>query len=497
MQSPKAIVIGSGVAGLAIAVRLAVQGFAVTVFEKNAYAGGKLYAFKKDGYTFDAGPSLFVDPANITELFKLADEPVEKYLSYKKVDIACRYFYEDDAVIQSSADNKSFAMEMQNKTGEHASHIEAYLKSSKKLYQDIGEIFLHHSLHKRKTWLQPAVVKAFASVKPAYLFASLNKFNSKRFNTQHAQQLFNRFATYNGSNPFTAPAMLSLIAHAELNEGVYYPEGGMASITNALYQLALNKNVAFVFDTIVQRIIVHNGKALGVVVNDENIFADVVVSDVDIHLAYTNLLNDKRTASNLLKQERSSSALVFYWGINKTFQQLGLHNILFSKDYAAEFDHLFKKKLLFDDPTVYINITSKEEAAHAPDGKENWFVMINAPYNNGQDWQSLQQEARDNIIRKINRILSVNLKAYIETEQVLTPAGIETETLSFMGAIYGTSSNTKMAAFMRHANFSKAYQRLYFVGGTVHPGGGIPLCLKGAAITADLIATDKKKWKEH
>ena len=188
----------------------------------------------------------------------------------------------------------------------------------------------------------------------------------------------------------------------------------------------------------------------------------------------------------ILSQERSSSAVIFYWGIGKSFPQLDLHNIFFSGDYKAEFDAIFKTKTLFEDPTVYVNITSKDVPTDAPAGKENWFVMVNAPHDTGQDWKELSIALRKWVIQKLNRALDVDIAPLIEEEWIMTPDVIEARTQSYLGALYGASSNNKMAAFMRHPNFSKQLTNLYFCGGSVHPGGGIPLCLLSAKIVADL-----------
>ena len=496
MSFYKAIVIGSGVAGIASAIRLSLQGFQVTVFEKNNYPGGKLTSFSESGYHFDAGPSLFIQPSNIEELFSLAGEPVEEYFNYRKVPVACKYFYEDGTVLNAYADKEKFAEELNSKLSENKTTVETYLATAEKLYRDVGEIFLNYSLHKAGTLWNAPLAKAIAAVKTKHLFRTLNQVNKNSFNHEHTVQLFNRYATYNGSNPFKAPGMLSLIPHPEYNEGVFYPEGGMINITNALYQLALKKNVVFHFNAPVQRIVHEKGKVDGVMVNNKKIDADVVVSNMDVYFTYRHLLSDDNKASQLLKQERSSSALIFYWGIGKEFPELDLHNIFFSADYKTEFDYLFNKKALYHDPTVYINITSKyEPGKHAPEEKENWFVMINAPANCGQDWKLAKQQAKKNIIEKLNRLLHTDIASLIEVEQLLDPVTIEDRTSSYMGALYGTSSNSRNAAFLRHPNFSKHIKGLYFAGGSVHPGGGIPLCLKSAKIVSDIVASDTKKWK--
>jgi phytoene desaturase len=486
----QAVVIGAGIAGMAVAIRLAIQGWQVRVFEKNSYPGGKLSWFEQNGYSFDAGPSLFTQPQLIEELFRQAGEPIADYFNYKASEVACSYFFENGKKVIGWAHKEKFATEMEAQLGENPAQVLKYLNQSANTYNHIGRLFLDQSLHRWRKFRWLKVRNALAYTKRAFLFQSLHQYNQSFFKTPEATQLFNRYATYNGSNPYKAPAMLSLIPHLEMNDGTYYPRGGMISITRALHQLALKKGVQFVFDTGVQRIIEHAGVARGIVVNEANIMADIVVSNCDAYFTYKNLLAKNEMAAKVLKQERSSSALIFYWGIGQSFPQLGLHNILFSHNYEQEFHHLFSTRSFYTDPTVYINITSKMETGQAPPGKENWFVMINAPAHVGQPWHEWIPQARQRIVEKINRTLHTQIENYIETESVLDPTTIESRTTSYMGSLYGTSSNSKMAAFLRHPNFSKSIKGLYFVGGSVHPGGGIPLCLHSAAIAAGLVRDD-------
>ena len=490
MQPPKAIIIGSGIAGMATAIRLATEGFTVEVFESNDYPGGKLSVFEKDGFRFDAGPSLFTQPVNIEELFHLANEPIQDYFNYSSVDVACHYFFENGKNIIAYTDKKKLAIEFSDKLGENSQSVIKYLSDAEKLYENVGMVFLNHSLHKMETWLNRRVIKALSTVKFSYLFKTLHQHNKSVFKTPEAVQIFNRFATYNGSNPYKAPGMLSLIPHLELSQGTYYPQGGMISITNALYKLALKKDVKFNFNHKVERILHDNGKAKGISTNSKTYFADVVVSNGDVYYTYKNLLNHSSVVKKLEGIERSSSALIFYWGIKKEFHQLGLHNILFGEKYESEFDHLFHKGSMIDDPTIYINITSKLEKEHAPSECENWFVMVNAPANTGQDWNELVSKTKASVINKINRLLNTNIEEYLVSETIMDPVVIEQKTGTYKGSLYGTSSNSKFAAFFRPANFSSQIKGLYFCGGTVHPGGGIPLCLKSAAITTELIKKD-------
>lgn len=487
----KAIVIGAGVGGLATAIRLAHKGFDVTVYEKNSYVGGKLSVFEKEGYVFDAGPSLFTKPSLLENLFEDVNENIADYFEYKKVETACTYFYANKTVVKASTNVEEFAQELHDKLGEDKQTVIQYLHKSKALYESTGSFFLSQSLHKLKNYLSRNFLNAFKPVKPAYVLKSLDRYNKQYFKNPKTVQLFNRFATYNGSNPFKAPAMLSVIPHLEHSDGTFYPKGGMVSIANALYKLALHKGVKFVVDTKVQKIIANHNQLLGVVVNGKNQLANVVVSNMDAYFTYKNLLNNAAKANKILKQERSSSALIFYWGINKSFPALGLHNILFGTDYKTEFDHIFKSKTFYSDPTIYINITSKQEPGKfAPMDCENWFVMINVPANCGQDWEKLIPQYKQAVVNKIKHQFDIDITEHIVVEEILEPKTIESKTMSYMGSLYGTSSNSKMAAFLRHPNFS-SIKNLYFVGGSVHPGGGIPLCLHSAKIVEDLVSSSK------
>ncbi len=493
MQPRKAVVIGSGIAGLAASIRLVAQGYEVHVYEKSDKPGGKLGFFSEKGYQFDTGPSLFTQPHQLEALLALVGEKLSDYFTYQKMPVSCHYFYEDGTFIEASADPDLFAKEAHIKTGEPVSSIKNYLAASEKLYTRIGQVFLNHSLHKFSTLFKIPLLSALGAFKLPYVTRSMHKHNERSFSSKKLVQLFNRYATYNGSNPYVAPSMLTLIAHLEHNEGSFYPSGGMISITNTLAAVAKKIGVQFYFNSPVQKITTQHNKVTGVVVNDEAVAAGVVVSNADVYFTYLNLLAEPSKAQQILKQERSSSALIFYWGIKKEFPQLSLHNIFFTENYEAEFTHLFDVKIPFNDPTVYINITSVcEPGIQAPAGKQNWFVMVNVPANTGQDWASITAAVKKEVLAKLERMLGEPIEPLIETEKILDPLLIEANTASYQGSLYGTSSNAPMAAFLRHPNFSKQYQGLYFVGGSVHPGGGIPLCLKSAEIMSNLVAKDRR-----
>lgn len=490
MTQQKACVIGAGVGGLATACRLAAKGYRVAVFEANDYPGGKLTAFEKDGYRFDAGPSLFTLPTQLDAVFERAGKNPRDYYQYQRIPVTCHYFYPDGERLKAYAEPEKFAKEVERVWGVPTQKVLDYLEHAKFTFESSGKIFLEKSLHKAKTYLSPEVASALLHTFQYDIFKSMHEANIKRMEHPKMAQLFDRFATYNGSNPYKAPGILNSIAHLEFNDGSYYSEGGIHTITMALFQLAQDLGVNFQFTSPVEEIVLEGKKAKGIKVAGEIIPADLVISNMDVYPTYHRLLKDKvKVPNRTLNQERSSSALIYYWGIRQSFPELDLHNIFFSNDYAKEFASIFEEHKIAENPTIYVNITSKYSPEDAPAGKENWFVMVNVPANQGQDWDTAIAKTREVVIKTLSKQLGSDIGALIETEELLDPRSIEAKTSSYQGALYGTSSNNRYAAFLRHPNFSRKVKNLFFCGGSVHPGGGIPLCLLSAKIIDDLVPT--------
>jgi phytoene desaturase len=480
-------VVGAGIAGIAVAIRLAQKGYRVTVYEKNSYPGGKLSQFQLKDYRFDFGPSLFTLPEKVEELFILCGKNPADYFNYSQVNPGHKYFYEDGTTFNAFHPSEKFADEAEKFFGEPKAAVLNYLKEGEEKYSLTKDMFLSKSLHKIKNYFSRASFNSILNFHKMESLKTLDQSHRQRFRNKKIVQFFNRFATYNGSSPYKAPATLGLIPHLEIGLGVYYPKGGMYSITSSLMKLAEEMKVKFEFNQGVNELLVEENKISGIRTEKGIIKYNMVISNMDIYYTYEKLLPGISKPQKNLKQEKSSAAIVFYWGIKKKFPELILHNILWSEEYEEEFDAFVNKKQIHSDPTVYINISARETPSDAPEGGENWFVMINAPHIAGQDWEALVKQARINIVNKINRILKTDIEAVIECEEKLTPVLLEQKTQSAFGALYGNSSNSRFASFLRHANFHSKIKNLYFCGGTVHPGGGIPLCLMSAKIVSELV----------
>jgi len=478
----QAIIIGSGIGGLAAAIRLARQGINVAVYESAEKAGGKVSQLNFDGFRFDAGPSLLTLPELVHELL---DDDLR--FPIRRLEVITKYFYPDGTHVLAYSDVEKFSAEVGQKLGIPSSKVVNYLKKAAKVYELTSDLFIFGSFHRIKNLMNFKSLKTLTHFRNLQALNTLHEYNRQELSNGHLVQLFDRYATYNGSNPYQTPATLSVISHLEHNLGAFIPEGGMFQITDSLYQQALRLGVKFHFNQPVLKVETAKNQVSGVIIDTGFAAADIVISDIDIHRFYSSLLPDKKRLARITKEERSSSALIFYWGMKGIFSELDIHNIFFSSDYQDEFEHLFRQKDLFNDPTVYIYISSKYNPTDAPEGCENWFVMINAPADVGQNWDELIGQSRQRILEKLERMLGKKLSGSIVCEQILSPPDIFKQTGSVNGSLYGSSSNSRYASFNRHANFRSDINGLYFVGGSVHPGGGIPLCLSSANIVAQLV----------
>jgi phytoene desaturase len=487
-------VIGSGLGGLTSALLLVQKGFSVKVFEMANIPGGKANLLRIKNFRFDTGPSLITMPFVLEEIFKTSSYNLPDYLTLIKLETICKYFYTDKTVINAYSDLEKFSKEIVNKTSDSSNSLKKYFEYCKKIYDLTTEIFLLDSPTNPQNLLRAKSIKSLLNPKSIDVFRTVHEANKSFFNDPKTIQLFNRYATYSGSNPYSAPATLNTIQHVEYGLGSYICEGGVYRIVEVLSNLCKENGVQFLFNSQVNKIKLLGKKVTGInYLNNGGISMtedfDVVVSNADVNSTYKNLLGD--TASRAAKRyesfEPSLSAIVFYWGVKGNYPELEKHNILFSDNYEAEFKEIFELKKCPSDPTIYIYISSKFNKSDAPEGFENWFVLVNAPYISGQDWKKEVRQIRTKVINRINSTLKIDLNKLIVEEEILTPEKIESQTGSRLGSIYGISSNSRTAAFLRQQNRSKEYKGLYFCGGSAHPGGGIPLVILSGKLAAEQV----------
>lgn len=481
----KVIIIGAGIGGLSAAIRLAKSGFSVSILEKNETVGGKVNIVESGGYKFDTGASLLTIKHILEEIFEFAEHNLKDYLEIISLEPICRYFWSDKTIFDASANIAKTENEIARLEPNDVESFRKYLADSKQKYEIAEKTFLAKSLNDLPQLIRPKYLKDLLKIST---LKTLEKHNRDYFKSEKLRQIFNRFATYNGSSPYQIPATFALIPFVEFGLGAWYVRGGMYKIPKALEKLARELNVKIKTKCEVEKIIVENEKAVGVKVNGEKIRADFVVSNADAVETYRNLLPIEKFQN----REPSCSGFVLLLGTRKKFKQLAHHNIFFSDNYKAEFDAIFKQKRPANNPTIYICATSVSDKTQAPANRENLFVLVNAPYLSEEtNWQKEAKPYRDLILKKLEEFGLKDLNDSIEFEQIITPEDFETKYRANKGSIYGISSNGIFSAFLRIPNKSKEIENLYFVGGATHPGGGIPLVLLSAKMSCELIGKNK------
>jgi phytoene desaturase len=487
-------VVGGGISGMASAARLAAAGCQVVLFEANNYLGGKLIDRRSEGFRFDCGPSLFTLPETLEELFRDCGKDLRDYLHYEKLDLITRYHYGKGNYVDAWADQEKLAVELYDKFNEDPDKVRKYFKRIQWLYNLTAPVFLQKSIHRRSDlWTLSNFFKLFA-LPFVGAFQSLYEFNRSAFDKERTAQLFSRVATYNGSDPYKAPGTLALINHVEYGRGAYYPRGGMIAIRDAMQKLLEELGVEIKFGTKVDRFHVFHHRILGVKVDGERIAFDRVVSAVDIAYAKEYLFSRDLLEPKLKTSDLGMSAMVFHWGIKGQFPQLDLHNLFFSRKYRKEFEAIGSKQVPQEN-TIYLYVSSKLNKEDAPEGHENWFVMVNMPCDQKQDWEKISNITRMAILSRLSSELQVDVESLIVNEHVLTPLTFEKTTRSYAGALYGPHSNSVFSAFRRYPNKHPRVHGLYFCGGSVHPGGGIPVCLHSAQITSQWLIDGLKQSK--
>lgn len=485
------IVIGAGIGGLSAAILLQSAGYQVTILEKNAMVGGKMYQIEQDGFRFDTGPSVITMRHVFEDLFASAGRKLEDYLNLVQVEPMTRYFYPDGFVLDASSDISKMAGQIEAIDERDVEGYLAYLAYAARIHRITGETFIYN---------QPPNLASLFKVPPWEMmksdpFRTMDGAIKSFVKSDKLRQLLGRFATYVGGSPYLAPATLNVIAHVELTGGVWYPEGGVYQIATALEALAIEIGVDIRQNQAVKQILVEDGTVSGILLeNGETVDAETVVSNVDVAMTYQKLISsedipEKRLAK-MSNYEPSCSGFVMMLGIEGNHDKLAHHNIFFSEDYPAEFKAIFKDGVPVDDPTIYVAITSKTDSDHAPDNCENWFVLVNAPsLNNHFDWEANKQAYRNLVLDKLAS-RGFDIRDKILTETILTPEDLQSMSGAWKGALYGPSANERFAVFLRPHNRSKDIRGLYFAGGTTHPGGGVPMVMLSGKVASDMVLED-------
>lgn len=489
----KISVVGAGIGGMSAAARLAKQGHQVTVFENSDQSGGKCRTEWFGDYAFDTGPSLLTLPAVFRDLFLKTGKRIEHVLDISPVDPAFNYNFADGSKVTfPNLSNPKTYQEIEKSFGISASQSwRQIIERSEKMWEASRDSFIESEL--TSIWpllLRKNLINQINQISP---FTSLRSLSEKLNLDPHLKMIIDRYATYTGSDPRSAPAVLLTIAFVESTFGAWHIKGGIGQLSVALEQRCRDLGVDFQFKSLVTKILVERNKVEGVVLSDGKIIkSDLVVSNSDAEYTFNSLIGNEVSSARgerrkLKSATKSLAGFSLLLGLdNKKSKPVDVkhHNVYFPENYDLEFDQIFTQKIPVTDPTIYLCAPKDSSMVKSAD-KEAWFVLVNAPRHepeSGWDWKDGGQEYAQKIISKMDD-LGLNVTNRLDFMKYRTPADLENYAMAPGGSIYGTSSNSPVSAFLRARNRSKV-KGLFCVGGSAHPGGGLPL----VGISAEIVA---------
>ncbi len=499
-----AIVIGGGLAGLAAATELAGRGVQVTLVERNQHLGGKMNVLTEKGFTFDMGPTILTMPNVVRGIIQRTGRNVSDYLDLVRLDPQWRCMYEDGTVIDllEKPEEMAAAMDRQFPGSGAGAGWKSFVDYSRRMFRLSGKVFFFKDLGgvmdlmRKPPTSEPGLLKDVFAMR---MHSTVGGTIDKHIDEPHLKQLAEHFLQYVGSSPFLSPAILTLIAAAQVDDGCWYAMGGTRMVARSMERILREERAEIITGTGVRRLLTDGKRVTGVELEDgRTITADVVVSNCDVQRTYRDLDGSQE---GIAEQRRiggdytpACSGVVLYLGLDRQYDHLLHHDFLFSKDSHEEFDDIYRQGIPARDPTVYLCVPSRTDPTQAPAGGEALYALIHTPYlRPGQRWEGpggMMEAYRGTVIEKLKRFGMPDLEQHIVVERHLTPQGIERWYNAEGGAIYGLASHGKLKGGFKPRNRSRIYRNLYLAGGSANPGPGVPMVLMSGVTAADAVCED-------
>ena len=501
----KIIIIGSGFGGLAEAIRLQARGFDVTILEKNAMVGGHAYQLKKNGYTFDMGPSLITAPEIIKSVFRAAGKDIADYLELIKLEPYYRIYFHDRTYLDYSGDTRAMKAQMAAFHAGDAKNYDRFMEDCRKIYEAVIVDGLGSTPFNRLQTMLAFLPRALRlnALLPGYNFVK------RYFKDPRHQFTFSFHPLFIGGNPFRAPSVYLMIPYLEKAGGVWFAMGGMYSLVQALARLFEELGGEIKTNAAVAEIVVQNRRARGVISNGKFHRADAVISNTDWAHTQKNLIQPehrrKWTDRRVEKLDYSMSAFLLYLGVRKRYPQLQHHTIILSHRYKELIRDIFDHKILADDFSMYLHAPTKTDPGLAPDGCESLYVLVPVPNLAGTiDWTTTAKPFAEKILNHLEEDFGLqDLRAQLDVCEIFTPEHFQLKRNSYLGTPWGVEPKLTQTAYFRPHNRSEEIQNLYFVGAGTHPGAGLPGVLLTAEATEKLVLEDlgvpqkNRKLQDH
>lgn len=476
----KVVVVGGGLGGLAAAADLALRGFEVELFEKNECLGGKLNILKKDGFSFDLGPSIFTLPQMFRPLFESDGRKLEDYIDLVRVDPQWRNFFEDGTTIDLFENLEDMKGELSRWPSHVFDEYARFLEYSKQQYHILDRGYFEAGLDSFWDFMRFYGLRGVSGLD---LSSSMSKAISKRVSNPYLKNIFEYFIKYVGASALDAPAFMNLMPNIQVEYGLWYVRGGLYKLAEAFTRRLSELNVKVHLNSEVTKIDTDGNRVSAIEVRKGKetlrVKADFVVSNREVIPAYRDLLSESESFVSKLERkfEPACSGIVLHLGTNRLYPQLAHHNFFYSQNQEKHFKTVFQKKLLPDDPTIYVVAPTRTDPTQAPAGHDNIKILPHIPYI--REDRPLQMSdyiaLKDRVLDKLERMGLENLRQHIVVEDFWTPLDIEKRYASNRGSIYGVVSDWRRNFAFKAPKASRKYKNLYFVGGSVNPGGGMPM----------------------
>ncbi|MDO9270186.1 MAG: phytoene desaturase family protein [Methylobacter sp.] len=494
-NKPHVVVIGAGLGGLSAAISLATEGFSVDLLEKNDKVGGKLNVLKKDGFTFDLGPSILTMPHIFRQLFERAGKNMDDYVTIESVEPHWRNFFEDGSTLDLCSDPARMKQQLDKLGPNTAREFEQFLAYSKRLCEVTEEGYFAQGLD--SFWELLRHYGPVKSLQEFDVFRSMDQGVRRFIKDPKLVDVLNYFIKYVGSSPYDAPALMNLLPYIQFGYGLWYIKGGMYGMAQGLQKLALELDVNIRGNAEVAEIQHDAGRASAVRLTDDSVIAaDIIVSNMEVIPAYKNLFTDQdKEIRRIEKFAPSCSGLVLHLGVDRIYPQLAHHNFFYSDHPREHFKAIFHEHRLSEDPTIYLVTPCKTDPSQAPAGCEIIKILPHIPHLDPE--HPLQPDdyaaMRERVLLKLERMGLTDLRKHIVCEESWTPVDIQERYYSNQGSIYGVVADRFKNLGFKNAQRSKVLKNLYFVGGSVNPGGGMPMVTLSGQLVRDKILADLGK----